>query len=201
LIVDADPAECAGCYFIDGAWLYRIDVTQDTLRGSGRAIPDGFAVASGCQPGERRTFGSPFGDIAISWPDSTALGASLGSIRAMAEIEKLQSRDYVFLGFLPDRAIVRILRRQEIDILTNPLDKILRLVGYPSNIAEYYENPWEALATALGAAEDFDEPDYHDIQRLFQSRNENDLIALLPKEKESEETTDVALKRIAGLLR
>jgi len=199
LVVDAEPADCAGCYFIEGVWLYRFDVTQDTLRGSGRSIPDGFAVASGCQPGERRCFNSSYGDIVVSWPDSTAAGASLGSLRTVAETERLSIGDFIFVGLLADKAIVRTLRRAELDAIDDPRSRIIRLMGYPTELAEPDATKWEAITAAVGAAEEVENPDLHDVVRLLQARNENSLIALLPKH-DSEETADVALKRIEGLL-
>jgi hypothetical protein len=86
---DADPydpiapvTETAGCYLLGADSLsWRVDITADTLRGSGRAIPAPIAAWLGVMPGGRRAFSVGGRLVAVSWPETSAAGPAIGSKR------------------------------------------------------------------------------------------------------------------------
>lgn len=72
----------ARCYLVsDAECTYRMLIDRDVLRGSGRPIPEGLGSWLGVLPGTRREFA--FGDdlVPVTWPDSSFMGPSIGSVR------------------------------------------------------------------------------------------------------------------------
>ena len=81
--VSADPNVCPALYKIDGFWTLRVEVTTETLRGSGRLLNPAVAVVVGCQPGERCVFQSLRDAMkVVSWPPGSATGRpNIGSLK------------------------------------------------------------------------------------------------------------------------
>jgi len=63
-----------------------IQVDENVERGSGMAVHPAVGHALGVVPGQRKSFRNGVGSsLAVSWPDSSPVGPSIGSTRALAE--------------------------------------------------------------------------------------------------------------------
>ncbi len=72
----------ARCYLVNEVeCTYRMPVDREVLRGSGRPIPEGLGSWLGVLPRMRRDY--VFGDdvVPVTWPDSSFMGPSIGSVR------------------------------------------------------------------------------------------------------------------------
>ena len=103
--VNSEVSRVAGLYLDHDDVIYHLLVDDDVLRGSGRRLPNAAAVALAVTPGRRRVFthldtGS---EVVISWPVTATMGASLGSIRALAQHVSAQRGDYVRLHLFNER--------------------------------------------------------------------------------------------------
>jgi hypothetical protein len=67
------------------ALAWRVEVTSDTLRGSGRQMPAAIAAWLGVMPGRRRSLSAAGGTVSVTWPEASATGPRLGSIRFLVE--------------------------------------------------------------------------------------------------------------------
>ncbi|MCH9728975.1 MAG: winged helix-turn-helix domain-containing protein [Actinomycetia bacterium] len=85
-------------------------VNADVLRGSGQAIAWAVATALGVDPGQRRTFTSPHGPVAVFWPLSSTNGARIGSLRAQATAVEARATDTLVLAFNLEEAHVEVSR-------------------------------------------------------------------------------------------
>jgi hypothetical protein len=130
LIVRADPVLCQGLYYVDPQWQLRLEISRDTLRGSGRPLHTAVAVIVGCQPGERRMYRSPADEVVVSWPPGSAAGANLGSLKPDVEALGGKVGDFVFLLFGPERIDVRLLQAATVRAAV-PLRKLELLLGLP----------------------------------------------------------------------
>jgi len=92
----------------DRAHLF-IPANADVLRGSGRAVSRSVATAVGVDPGQRRTFSSPHGPVAVYWPLASTSGACIGSLRAQAAVQA-GTTDTLVLAFKLDDALVELSR-------------------------------------------------------------------------------------------
>ena len=61
-----------------------LPVDSEILRGSGRPLNGAVAAALGVSPGRPRVFRHETGTLRITWPMTSALGPSLGSVRVAA---------------------------------------------------------------------------------------------------------------------
>jgi Sigma-70, region 4 len=82
------------CFRLPGGWSFRRAVDDDVLRGSGTAIPLGFAKELGIGPGESTRLRSSFGSVHCGWP---AHVANIGSLRQVALDIGAVHGDYLFL--------------------------------------------------------------------------------------------------------
>ncbi len=96
-----DPLSCRGAYCpAAGRLRYVIDVTRDTLRGSGRIMPGAVADRLGVLPGGERAFASETGDsVRIVWRVESPSGPNMGSVMALAEEVRAAVGDSLALDF------------------------------------------------------------------------------------------------------
>ncbi len=85
-------------------------VNADVLRGSGQAISRAVATAVGVDPGQRRTFTSPHGPVAVYWPLASTSGARIGSLRAQTAAVEATATDTLVFAFKLDDAVVEVSR-------------------------------------------------------------------------------------------
>ena len=79
---------------LDGVWHLRVAVDHDLLRGSGRPLPIGAALAAGLEPDLTLGFDFGAGSVVLSWSRSQP---SLGSLRATALARGGSDGDVMFL--------------------------------------------------------------------------------------------------------
>jgi hypothetical protein len=99
------------CELLDGVWALRIPVDTDLLRGSGRQIPEAFAVHVGLQPLGDLTVGSDHGPIRFRWQSQP----HVGSLRRIAEVLGGESGDDLLIfADAPEHLSFRIRRSRPI---------------------------------------------------------------------------------------
>jgi hypothetical protein len=141
---DTALEETRTCVVIDGRWSWRHLVTQDTLRGSGHAIPEPFAAHLGIFPATRRDFASDAGTISVYWP---AQDPGIGSLRRAADRLSAEKGDYLFVVPIGDRIEFKIMRQRD-HAHADPVGQLLARLGQFDT-----RDPWlPACARALGLA-------------------------------------------------
>jgi hypothetical protein len=189
--VQADPRVCSGLYSVDNKWILRVEVTADTLRGSGRPLPAAVAVLLGCQPGERKVFRSPADEIVVSWPPSSASGPNLGSLKPDTDALGGKLGDFLFLTLEKGAIGVRLLPASCL-AHRNPTCKLALLLGLPESDAIDAVH-LEAIARAIGIGEQLQEPSADVVHAHLMRRNEIDLARLL-KNSEARDEEDILAK-------
>lgn len=117
---------------------YALAVDAEVLRGSAKRLPPAVAHAAGVQPGQRKTFTNPDGDITVLWKLSSVRGTILSSLRAHALAARANEGDTLVLAF----------DFEQISITHIPAD----VVGLPrlkALLGRRLRNPVTALATSL----------------------------------------------------
>lgn len=197
---EADPHEpvppvidTAGCYLLGLDTLaWRIEVNADTLRGSGRPMPAAIAAWLGVLPGCRRILNAEGGAVTISWPATSAIGSSLGSIRFLVERVEARVGEQVLLRFRRDEGMVGLTRIDPTAV--NSSQGVLRLsllTGIPQGDGEgvFLHELGLALGTRGTLAA---------VSAALRGREESALAELLPAESESPEL-DAAINALKDL--
>ena len=91
---DTELRDSDGCFVVDKAWAYRTRVDRDLLRGSGRTIPEAFAVHVGLRPGGKITLRCQDHDVNLAW---NGVAPVIGSLRWYAHKQRLVEGDYLFI--------------------------------------------------------------------------------------------------------
>lgn len=140
--------EVAGCYLIaPDVLVWRMDVTGDTIRGSGRVMPPQVAAWVGVSPGGRRSFAGPGVPVAFSWPETSSAGPTLGSVRSLVERVGAAAGDQVLLILRRDKGSVEMTRIEPGTLLAaQGLGRLALLTGIPNQDGE------AAFLHTLGAA-------------------------------------------------
>jgi len=128
------------------AWLYRIMVTNEHLRGSGSPAPIALAAILGLQHGQARQLESALGPQTISWagPQPT-----FGTIRRFLVEGDVEIGSEIFLVIGDDGSF----RIEPVDLSdVEPLERALRLAGATGTAARVH--PRVALAAAIGLPEE-----------------------------------------------
>jgi hypothetical protein len=161
-----------GAYRIDGTWHVRFDADFDLLRGSGRPLRRGVAVAVGLEPD--LTMGLTYGDetVTFSWSGSQP---TVGSLRRVAHAHGCSEGDLLFLPLEgPEQRDSRIVRASD---LTNS-SGLRRLALEMGLTGEIDEDDIDIATAAVGLPVGADMADLAD--RLH-DRGEEGLVALLPE--------------------
>lgn len=182
-----------GCYLIEtDALSWRVEVTTDTLRGSGRQLPAAIAAWLGVGPGGRRSLTAGGGVVGVTWPMTSAMGSSLGSIRSLVESVKGQVGDQVLLRFGRAAGTVGATRIDPAAVSsTHGLERLAMLTGVPCDEEEggFLHNLGLALGTRGTSAA---------ISAALRARGESELAVLIPAEAESPEL-DAAIDALKDL--
>lgn len=83
-----------------------VDVNDETLRGSGTAIAPDIAVALGALPEAPVRYVNPGASLCVTWPRTSGLGATLGSLREPCRLHGAQVGDRLRLTFDRDNGMV-----------------------------------------------------------------------------------------------
>ena len=140
------PARTRRLYRRDGAWLYRVKVTRDHLRGSGSPAPIAIAGILGLQYGLTCQLTSALGPQSISW---TAIQPAFGTIRRFLVAADLAIDCEIFLVIGDDGSF-------SVEPVgtggTGPVERALAMVGAVECAAR--RQPRVALAEAIGLPAD-----------------------------------------------
>ena len=117
---------------------YALTADANVLRGSATPLPAAVAHAAGVQPGQRKTFTNPLGDINVLWQLSSVRGAILSSIRTHALAADAQAGDTLVLAFTNNQVSIT-----RIPAHTVGLPRLKALLG------RRVRNPAAALAASL----------------------------------------------------
>lgn len=169
-----EPIELTpGTSKIDGTWHYRIDVSYDTLRGSGKVIRAAVAVEAGLEPD--LTIGFDYGAavVTFSWSRTQP---SLGTIRPVVEALGCIEGDLVFIPLSgPEPRSGFSVRRSELTGLRG-FDRLQRELGLELVRGADAEG---AIARALGLPSG---ADLTAVADRLRDRGEDSLVHLLPAE-------------------
>lgn len=184
LRTSADPrppvrpiTESPACYLLGPDTLsWRMDVTADTLRGSGRPLPAAIAGWLGVVPGGKCVLKAAGGTVRISWLETSTAGPALGSVRFLAETIAAKVGDQVLLYFRRDESTLSMSRvdYRAVDAASG-FDRIALLTGIPNNDGE--GSFLHALGQAIGCR-----GTRAAIGAELRKRGESELAALVPAE-------------------
>lgn len=139
------PERTRRLYRRTDAWVYRVKVTTDHLRGSGSPATVAVAAILDLQPGQSRALESALGPQTISW---TGNQPAFGTIRRFLIDSDIETGTEIFLVIGDDGSF----RIEPVDLDgTDPLERALRLVGVTGNSSR---QPRVALAAAIRLPED-----------------------------------------------
>ena len=184
LTIETDIAKTAACYLSEQEeWYLRIKVDRDALRGSGRTIPNSFSQILGCDIGNRIEVPTEFGNISLSWPIATPMGANVGSLKKVLDHFSAEIGDYLFIKATTPMVTFSFLRKETLDRVESDLVKLALLLGAEPCINEdkaIYEIS-KAFGIKLGSNKDI----LAKARLKLVSRGEVDLAQLIPDNKRS----------------
>ena len=115
----------ADCYQIDGSWSVAYTVDKDLMRGSGRVMPEAFAIHIGLQPGGQGSLQSNDRAVNVGW----GMNPFFGSLRWVVEREGLGLGDRLFvIRSKPSELEFRFVRAHEIDAASTPIEKLRQTI-------------------------------------------------------------------------
>ena len=197
-LVDTNLAAATDCYQTAAGWAHRIEVDSNLTRGSGIHIPEAFCVLLGIGPGGKSRLIHEFGAVLVSWPDSSTIGPTLGSLRSVLENQDASIGDFLFVQFGSDRKLsFYVVRASELASSTK-LRALALMVGIrvvPESTSETIADIAKSLSIQLPSEQGV--VPRAQIRAVLAARGETRLAALLPPGRESE---DDALRRLAASL-
>ncbi|MEQ6900779.1 sigma factor-like helix-turn-helix DNA-binding protein [Nocardioides sp. YIM 152588] len=135
------PEQTSRLYRRPNAWIYRVRVTHDHLRGSGSTAPVAVTSLLGMEQGDKALLRSRLGDQAIHW---SGFQPAFGTIRRFLVDADVAAGTEVFLVIGDDRTF-------DVEVIEGPdgnaLQSALRLVGAPEETSS--EAARASLATAI----------------------------------------------------
>jgi hypothetical protein len=169
--------DTASCYLLSADVLtWRVEVTTDTLRGSGRQMPPAIAAWLGVTPGGQRSLSAEGGAVRVSWPETSTAGPTLGSMRLLVEGVDGRAGDQVLLRFKRDEGTVDLTRIDPTVVVSAlGIQQIALLTGLPDCDGEgaFLHNLGVALGTSGTSTA---------VRAALRRRGESDLVALVPTE-------------------
>ena len=168
--VSGTVSECEGVYHPSPSRVSVVlRVDKETLRGSGRAIAPAIGVALGVLPGSSAIFDSGGASLRVTWPMSSAMGATVGSLRQLAHQVECAEGDRVRLDF--DLSVSTVSPTRVPAASESAGDRLLRL-QLLTGIDVSGRNPTEAVADAVGVSADR-------VLGVLRSRGDSDVAELL----------------------
>ena len=175
-----DLSRTVGCYLKEsGSWCWRVNVDKSLARGSGRPVPDAFADHVGCGVGDKIEIESDHGPIVFSWPSSSPMGASIGSLRQPVRDLGAEIGDFLFIAYSDNRLVISHLPENELTSSKSGLARLLLLVGRSHGLDE--ANWAKALASALAVHGDTDQERLAACRLKLESRGAKELAGLIEK--------------------
>lgn len=168
----------ADCYQINGSWAVAFNVDRDLMRGSGRVMPEAFAVHIGLQPGGEGSLQSADRTISVAWK----MNPYFGSLRWVVEREGLELGDRLFVIRSSSSELeFRFVRAAELADSGDPLRQLQCNVGAGGS-SKALER-WLGDALGLGGAS---MPTLMQLRARFLARSESGLADLLDKISQAE---------------
>lgn len=167
---------------------YLLTVDKDVMRGSGRQCPEQLAAALEVRPGMRRLFPWGQGAVALTWPKTSGLGPSLGSVRGLADAAGASEGDFLRLEFdlAENRVAARLITSAMLDAASD--EEALRILsGLDAGL-----DPLASVAKSIDAPSG-------DVLRDLRHRGDDRIANLLPRPV-TDEALRQALAELAGTL-
>ncbi len=184
LPIVTDITKTAACYLSEQEkWCLRVKVDRDSLRGSGRTIPNSFSQILGCDIGKKVEVPTELGIITLSWPLAAPMGAYAGSLKKVLDHFSAEIGDYLFIKATTPKVTFSILKQKTLEIVEPDLVKLALLLGACPDINE--EIAIYEIAKALGINLDSKNAILAEANLMLLSRGEEDLARLIPKSKRS----------------
>lgn len=175
------PERTRRLYRVHDAWIYRIRVTKDHLRGSGSVAPVALANILGIGYGDTRQLRSRLGPQTVSW---TGTQPSIGTIRRFLLDADIAADTEAFLILADDGAFDF---RPARPLTGNPLLDALTLIGAP--VTDDRQEARSLLADAIGL--DKSTP-VTSVIGAYRDRGDADIADLLISVRDYLETGDAA---------
>lgn len=168
--VTATVNDSARFYRRGRAWLYRVAVNNEHVRGSGTPAPVALIPLLDLEHGGRKLLPSELGDQSVYW---TGVQPTFGTLRRFIEHLDVHEGDEVFLVFRDDGTFTV----EKVAKLTgDPLADALALVGAPNAL------PREVAQRALGMSIDASYmADLDELAQKYADRGDQDVADLLLK--------------------
>jgi hypothetical protein len=178
-----------GCFRLDTHRIsYLLTVDKDVVRGSGRQCPEQLAALLGVRPGAPRIFAAGDGTVAVTWPGTSGLGPSLGSIRGLAYVAGAVDGDFLRLEFDVAEGCVGASLVTTVLLDAASDEEALRMLSG----LETGPDPSLSLAQAI-------EVGVADVHRALRQRGDDRIANLLPNPV-ADEALMQALAELAGTL-
>ncbi len=177
--VSTDIEKTAACYCTDECvWYWRIEVSPAMMRGSGRLMPNAFAQQLGCNLGDKIEVKSECGPITLSWPLSSATGATIGSVRCALSHYDAKIGDFLFVKATSPIVTFGFLRKESLDTAASNLSRVAFLLGCGPTSSD--SEALKVIMRLLRVSRSTDDERYIEIRRLFQARGEVELSEMIP---------------------
>ena len=177
--VPTDIEKTAACYRTkEGVWYWRIKVSPDMMRGSGRLMPNAFAQQLGCDLGDKIEVNSECGPITLSWPLTSNSGATIGSVRRALTHYGANVGDFLFVKATKPKLTFELLRKKSVDTATSNLNRVALLLGCdPKSGVSGALRSITQLLSVSGATE---EQRCIELRRILKARGEIELSEMIP---------------------
>jgi hypothetical protein len=172
--------EIPDCYLLGpDSLVWRMDISTETLRGSGRLLPSPIGAWLGVLPGGRLSLAANGGTVRVTWPGTSPNGPSLGSVRFLAEALNAQPGDQGLLCFHRDSKTIAltVIDREAMEAAQG-LRRLSLLTGIPH--ADGDAGFLHALGVALGTR-----GTRAAVCAELMRRGEHELASLIPPESVS----------------
>ena len=178
----ADITKTAACYqSSDGTWCWRILVDKNIARGSGRIVPDAFAQELGCSIGDKIEVDTTAGKLTFSWPLTSSMRASIGSLRHAIASCQAEIGDFLFVRATKPKVTFERLSKELLHSTQSDLGRLSLLVGCGE--VDDDSDALERIATALGNRKTSEQDIILETRRILNARGEMELAELIPSPK------------------
>jgi hypothetical protein len=176
-------ADTAGCYLVGpDALAWRVEASGDMILGSGRPLPAAVAGWLGVTPGGRRSLNADGGRVGVTWPESSANGPCLGSVRSLLVRAGGRAGEEVLLAFGREEGSIAMTRIDPTAVnATRGLQRLSLLTGIQQGDGE--GTFFHALGQALGV-----QGTPTAVRAALNGRGECALAELVPAEDESSQS-------------
>jgi hypothetical protein len=161
-------------------------VDKEILRGSGRSCPAAIALFLGIKPGMRRAFQWGGASILITWPETSAVGPSLGALREVVSLLGADEGDLIRLEFHAHTGFAEATWVSPTSD-QSPTERIQQLTGLALG---------KDIEAALADGLDCTVPQ---VRRVLDTRGDREILALLGSPA-SDPSLESALSELANLL-